>query len=235
MVSPVNVLMDPAGKYLYEADSLHGIRAFRVQADNTLTQNGPDFNDINTQYGAAAIAPDGKTLYASGVSGPQFTPSIRIDHINSDGTLTNMGSVADNAFGMRVAPSGAFLIVFNDAGITTYLIGATGTLTKGASVSSSLSAPIQTAITPNGKNLYLAASVANSNSKSIEQFAVHADGSLTALSPAVVSVGNNPFDIVVTPDGKFLYVVNSADSTLSQFKINADGTLTPLSPPTVPG
>jgi len=225
---PFNTVIDPAGKYMYEVDLHNGIRGFVIAADGTVTQNGPDFKaDLYDFYGTA-IAPDGKMLYVSAGQ----NQGIRLDRINGDGTLTNVGSVSDFANDMTIDPSGPYLIVDSPSGINTYLIGANDTLTKIGSGTANASGTARSAMTPDFKHLYVVGGLV---SDTISQYAINSDGSLTALAPLTVATGKQPLDIVVTRDGKFAYVVNSTDDTISQHKINSDGTLTPLTPANLPG
>jgi DNA-binding beta-propeller fold protein YncE len=86
---------------------------------------------------------------------------------------------------------------------------------------------------PGTHTLYVAAM--DTTGSALYQFNINTDGTLTPLSPASVSAGTTTVSIVVTPDGKYVYVINFSNGNLSQYKVNADGTLTPLSPATVSG
>ena len=59
-------------------------------------------------------------------------------------------------------------------------------------------------------------------------------GELTALSPATVAAQTQPIGVVVSPDGKSVYVAYEGGKTLSQYSRNTEtGKLTALSPATV--
>ncbi len=59
-------------------------------------------------------------------------------------------------------------------------------------------------------------------------------GQLEALSPGSLSVGDDPYDLLVSPLGNYLYVANAGDNTISQYTINfTTGALSALSPVTV--
>ena len=64
----------------------------------------------------------------------------------------------------------------------------------------------------------------------IAQFAVGADGSLSALNPAAVSA-DEPRRLAMTPGGTDLYA--TADDGVLQFNVDADGRLTPKQTPLV--
>jgi 6-phosphogluconolactonase (cycloisomerase 2 family) len=229
---PLELLIDPAGKFLFAIDHNEGIRQFTINANGTLTQNGPDVT--TGQLFAAAITTDGKYLYTSG--GP------RQYRINPDGTLSLIGVLSLSSGteeGMCTNPAGPYLYVTfspragGGGGIDVYTINANGTLTKnGLSVPFSQFA-FQCAVTPDGKYLYVVA--LNTPDNVVAQYAINANGTITPLSPPTVPAGSFTTSVTVSPDGKYLYVTNNKDNTISQFRINADGTLRPLSPPNVNG
>jgi sugar lactone lactonase YvrE len=76
--------------------------------------------------------------------------------------------------------------------------------------------------------------VADNGSGSVSQFGV-SGGGLSALSPSSVSAGQSPFGVVVSPDGKSVYVANAADVTVSEYDVAAaTGALSAKSTATVP-
>ena len=89
-------------------------------------------------------------------------------------------------------------------------------------------APAAATITPDGGFLY----VGNSGSSNLSAFAIcnqvlnscsnptSPDGSLTPVTNSPFSVGLGPSSIVVTPDGKFLFVVNRQSNQVSEFKVS---------------
>jgi len=90
--------------------------------------------------------------------------------------------------------------------------------------------PAQSALDPTGKYLYVADRV----SKTVSQFKTNADGTLSPLAPATVSVALAPFAVLANPKaGSHTLYVGATDNTngaIYQFNINPDGTLSPLSP-----
>ena len=44
-----------------------------------------------------------------------------------------------------------------------------------------------------------------------------ATGLLTALSPATIDTGTNPYDIAISADGKSVYTANYSSNNISQF------------------
>jgi len=66
------------------------------------------------------------------------------------------------------------------------------------------------------------------NASAISSYALLGDGSLSAVSPSVPTLGAATCWLAVTPDGRFVYTSNSGSSTLSGFAIGPNGALTPL-------
>ncbi len=66
-------------------------------------------------------------------------------------------------------------------------------------------------------------------------FSIHpVTGQLEPLAVPTVTVENDPYDLLVSPDGENLYVGNSQSNTVSQFALNPyTGALTALTPATV--
>ena len=78
-------------------------------------------------------------------------------------------------------------------------------------------APQASAMSPNGKFLY----VANRDSNTLAIFAVNeSTGDLT--SAGQVPTGGNPISVAVTPNGKTLYICNYTANTISVYNIDAN-------------
>ncbi|HMH02426.1 MAG TPA: beta-propeller fold lactonase family protein, partial [Terriglobales bacterium] len=108
-------------------------------------------------------------------------------------------------------------------------------LTPGATASVG-TAPSGMAITPDGGFLY----VSNSGSSNVSAFAIcnqvvtscgiptSPDGALTSVAGSPFSAGLGPTSILVTPSGKFLFVVDRQSNQISEYKIaTGTGVLTP--------
>jgi 6-phosphogluconolactonase (cycloisomerase 2 family) len=79
--------------------------------------------------------------------------------------------------------------------------------------------------------------VGNVGDGTISQFSRQADGQLAALSPASISLADEPVALVATPDGHELYVATRSESgsgSIEQFAVAADGSLQPLAPAGLP-
>lgn len=63
----------------------------------------------------------------------------------------------------------------------------------------------------------------------ISSYAVQSNGTLSAISASVPTLGAASCWQAVTPDGRFVYTANTGSSTISGFSIGKNGALTPLS------
>ena len=83
-----------------------------------------------------------------------------------------------------------------------------------------------TALSPDGKFLY----VVNFVSNSVTTFSVQADGMLKLMgsSPRRGESAPDLKDLIVSPNGKFVYALGSGNRQISIFKVNDDHTLTEL-------
>ena len=70
----------------------------------------------------------------------------------------------------------------------------------------------------------------NTGSHSISIFTINFDGSMESLlaNERAVRAGAGPIDLVVTQDGRNLYVLNAADDTIGAFRVHSDGRLNRL-------
>jgi 6-phosphogluconolactonase (cycloisomerase 2 family) len=81
--------------------------------------------------------------------------------------------------------------------------------------------------------------LSNINGKSISEYAIGADGTLSSLNPASVAAGTEPVFLAFDPTGKYAYEANytvdfsNAAGTVSQYAVGTGGQLMPLAPATV--
>ncbi|HEX4037236.1 MAG TPA: beta-propeller fold lactonase family protein [Acidobacteriaceae bacterium] len=186
----------------------------------------------------------------SNVSGPS---SISMYTINSStGTLspTTPATVPTGWFPQEIAidPLGRFVYTANtdDSSVSMFTINqSTGVLTPTTPASVStlipgqiLSIPGFLTVDPAGKFLYVTASL--SDGAAVFMYAINqTTGLLTPVSPATVSTGGIPWQVVIAPSGKFAYVVNnlsggSMTDGVWQYTVSSTtGVLTPNTTATV--
>jgi 6-phosphogluconolactonase len=134
-----------------------------------------------------------------------------------------------------VHPNGKLAWVINERGssITSYQLGASGTLTRGTTIPS-LPANFQGSntgahieLSPSSAVLY----VSNRGHDSIGVYTVNADTGALALVEHEPSRGSAPHDFDVDEQGKLLAAINRKSNTLALFTIAPDGSLSPLGAP----
>jgi YVTN family beta-propeller protein len=156
------------------------------------------------------IAPDGKRAYVS-LSDPSPSPpqgAIGVIDTRSN-TLVATVAVGILPGGVVVAPDGRHAYVPNiqHGGVVSVIETATNAVVDNITVSVPTSRPLEAAITPDGRELYVAINDASPSDQrgavtvvDTEQRAVTANVVLTPCE--------DPAATVITPDGRFVWVLN---------------------------
>jgi len=171
-----------------------------------------------------------------------FTPDLRFAYlaciyagqiatyrVAKDGALTGIGQVGfSDAFGIAIAPNGHTLYVSSaeDSTLAAFRVGADGQLTPLNSVDSGGSTVTRgLAVTPDGRFVYVGhGAPLGAGDNVLTGFALGADGSLQG-QVAEAPNGTSGVDMVITPDGRFLYVAAGGSSRVFGYEIGADGSL----------
>lgn len=205
------------------------------------------------QLGAEEMVTDplGRFAYVANlVSNASDLSTISMYTINpTTGVLspTTPATVHTGWFPQEIAidPLGRFVYTANsdDNSISMFTINqSTGVLTPTTPASAStvvpgniLWQPSFLTVDPTGRFLYLTESL--TNGAAVLMFNIdQTTGVLTPTSPATISVGGWPWQVVVTPSDKFAYVVNNSTGSngsfgVFQFTVNSTtGVLTPNNP-----
>src|SRR5438270_1004224 len=221
------IMSDPAGKFLYMANSGSGtISAFAINAAGDLART--PLSPFNAGAGpqSMAIDPAGKFLY---VANQASAPGVFSGYLfQTNGDLTPLpqpsSATGNNPAALAAHPSGKFLYSANGGSnnITAYAIAADGDLSALGSPVATGSSPIAMAIDPAG-NFLLAAN----NGGTVRVFKIAGDGALVAAG--IAAVGQAPSSIILDPSGTRVYVANSGSNTISGFDLNpVTGALTAL-------
>ncbi len=158
--------------------------------------------------------------------------SISAYKINATtGALTHVKglfSTGTYPYGLAVDPSGKFAYVTNygDNTVSGYSINATtGALKRVAGSPFAVGIePYGLAVDPTGKFVYVANSAyfGQNDDGSVSAFTINAtSGTLTPVFGSPFAAHLYPFDVVVDPKGKFVYVTNRVSDDVSAYKINA--------------
>ena len=200
---PPSIAADPAGRYVYVADSGNGtVSRYAISTNGALTP-------VSTTTLPAGLGPASITTDAAGA---------------------HMYVTAEGACDWDFPPfTGGIITIGGNGGcayLLQYSVGTDGTLT-------SMNPPVVNGvgyptIAPSGRYAYVTNAYTG-----VEEHAINADGTVTQFYAALIATGPGPASIALDPTGKYAYVANSGANYLSQYTINSDGTWTPVNPPTV--
>ena len=188
-----------------------------------LANSDPPF--FLTSPGQVGFTPDGSQLI---VTTKASTSTIDVFRVGPDGRLSSTpvanASATPVPFAFTFTPSGR--LAAGEAGassVTTYVVGADGTLADPKSQSDGQAALCW--IQRVGSYYY----VSNTGSNTISGFTIAADGqpSLVTATGVVAATESGPIDLTSPSEGSFLYA-ETGSGTVDEFAVNADGTLTEL-------
>jgi uncharacterized protein (TIGR03000 family) len=208
------------------------VTGFRLGRDGKLTPIEKSTVEFPADRGPAQVefAPDGKTLAVTSGFQDEDSSAIHAYKVMADGTLKEgegspvMPKGASGTVGFSWSPEGGRIFVSNFRGsaLTVFDIDRTTAAVKqaGGAVGDDEKAACWTAISADGRTLY----VANFVSNSISAFDVGAGGTLKLLGTAKRRAGSSPDtkDIELSKDGKYLYAVGSGAKEVAVFRIGAD-------------
>jgi len=125
------------------------------------------------------------------------------------------------------SPDGQFLVVTEKAtnNIDAFRVQPNGRLGPIVINSSSGAGVFALLFAPNGAAL---ASQTGPPAPAVSSYAVESNGTLSAISANVPTLGTATCWQAVTPDGRFVYTANSGSSSISGYSIGKNGALTPL-------
>ncbi|MGR6919569.1 beta-propeller fold lactonase family protein [[Actinomadura] parvosata] len=252
---PFGSLLAPSGRTFYTADTDDGtVSVFPVGFDGRLHERGRAVPTGQVSPRGLAMTPDGRFLFVSH-GRPAITPEdteppgfVVVFAAGPKGTLSRVGEpvpVERGGLGMSVTPDGRHLYVACEALTSVserqlfgFSIGADGSLTPvPGSPYSAPDVPIGTAITPDGKHLYVTSGGLNVNpdlATKVWGFAIAADGSLKPTPDAPYEAGHGPVGIALTADGRRAYV-STLRAELFTFAVEPDGDLRRIHGPTMTG
>jgi 6-phosphogluconolactonase len=236
---PVLLLMDPAGGFLYVANSgSNNISVFSIDSGSgalTAVANSPFFVGsvpLNMQ-----LTPSGNFLFvtiASPSSGSVVGFSVNAGML-TQASLTPTDGVNPN--GLAIDPSGTHLYAANSGSnsISVFNIGtpsSPGALTavSGSPINVGFLVPVALILDPQGKFLY----VANQGSNNVAAYSINSTTGLpdiltTSTTTGAFATEGSPSFLVADPSGKYLFVGNQGSSAGIQAFGVSSGTLTTLS------
>ncbi|MCK2218275.1 lactonase family protein [Actinomadura sp. ATCC 31491] len=252
---PFGSLLAPSGRTFYTADTEDGtVSVFSVGSDGRLREPARPVPTGQAAPRGLAMTPDGRFLFVSH-GRPAITPEdtgppgfVVVFAVGPQGTLSRIGkpvSVERGGNGMSVTPDGRHLYVacealtsVSDRQLFGFSIGADGSLTPvPGSPYSAPDVPIGTAVTPDGRHLYVTSGGLNVNpdiATKVWGFAIAADGSLRPTPNAPFEAGHGPVGVALSADGRRAYV-STLRSELFTFAVGTNGDLTRIHGPVKTG
>ncbi|HEX3985870.1 MAG TPA: beta-propeller fold lactonase family protein [Acidobacteriaceae bacterium] len=182
-----------------------------------------------------AIAQYGNLVYVLNSAGSGSIVGFRL---GSDGRLQQIDNsttylTASNSGGssLSISPNGTVLAVTERIPnhIDTFGIHPDGSLAPIVVNTSTAPGVFDAAFAPDGKLIVSETGPAGGVDESaISSYSVLADGTLSAVSQSVPTLGNANCWNAIAPNGKWVYVSNAASSTISGFAIGQSGALTAI-------
>jgi 6-phosphogluconolactonase len=244
--SPQSITVDPSHQYAYVTNlSDDTISQYVIQSDGSLAPNTPA--TVATGHGPWAVAVNPSGAWAYVVDSVDNT--ISQFSVNASGALvaTAIAPVATGIepWNVTLSPNGKYVYVADHGiaapggmTISQYAVdAATGALTPLTPATLLTAFPYPGGITVDPTSAY--AYLSNINGKSLSEYGIGTDGTLSSLNPASVATGTEPVFLAFDPTGKFAYEANytvdysAAPGTVSQYSVGTGGQLTPLAPATV--
>ena len=183
-----------------------------------------------------AVAQHENLVYVVNAGGTSNVTGFRLDRTGRlrpiPDSIAFLSTGNSGAASLSFSPDGQFLLVTEKLtnNIDAFHIQIDGTL--GPIVTNPSVGPGAFAVVfaPHGAALVSETGPAGGhNAAAISSYAVAPNGTLSAVSASVPTLGAATCWQAVTPDGRFVYTSNSGSATISGFSIAANGTLTPLS------
>ena len=218
-------------------DRAPNITGFRMDANGALTPVPGSTIEFPAGEGPSQVefSPQGGVLAAT--AGFQSDVKIHAFLVRPDGRLQEgpgspfVAKQVSGTVGFSWTLDGRHLLVSNFRGsaVTVFSVDAkTAEITpKGSPYPNDGGAVCWTTLSPDGKTLY----TGNFAGNSVSAYAVKADGTLSFLgsTPKRGATRADTKDLVVSPDGKHLYVLGPVARQIAVFKIGAKGLPTELS------
>jgi 6-phosphogluconolactonase (cycloisomerase 2 family) len=216
-------LATPAGRFLYIANANHGglqgsISGFAVQSASLLAQIAGSPYPAGTNTSALATDAGNKVLYTANVNG-LFEYAIDPTNGTLQGIAGSPFDTANDSFAsVTVHPTARFVYAISrvTGAVSGFSVDINGALTGSvpnspfptAKPTDASSVPTAVRVMPSGAFLYTA-----NGSNGIYTFAINGDdGSLSLVGNVKANGTSRPYDIVISPDGRFAFATNAGAS-----------------------
>jgi 6-phosphogluconolactonase (cycloisomerase 2 family) len=214
------------------------ITGFRMAKDGSLTPLDNSTIKFHAGHGPAQVefSPDGTMLAVTSGFQDEDSSRIQLFKVQKDGTLKEgpgsplapRGASGTVGFSWDSQSSRLYVSNFRGSAVIVFEIDRQTAAVKqrGEPYGDNEKAACWTAISADGKTLY----VANFVSNSVSVYDVAADGALKLLGTAKRRAGGDPDtkDLEISKDGKYLYAIGSGKREIAVFRIGGDRLLTEL-------
>jgi 6-phosphogluconolactonase (cycloisomerase 2 family) len=180
-----------------------------------------------------AVAQRGNLVYvvnagaASNVSGFRLGAGAKLAPIANSTVFLSTGN--SGASSLAFSPDGTILLVTEKLtnNIDAFAVQSNGTLSAIVINPSAGPGLFAVSFAPNGAAIATETGPAGgTNASAVSSYAVAANGTLTAISTSVPTLGTATCWSAITPNGQFVFTENAGTSTVSGFAIGSTGTLT---------
>lgn len=221
---PKGLISSMDGRFLYSGHRTANVLGQRaVDGNGALSSIGPNINYPTGAPGHAAVTPNGKMLIVASTTNDT---AARFFPIADDGTLStgNTAAIDSNGGGLAISLDGRFLYACSStAGMHAFSLDANSVATPLAGSPYGAIDCTDVAITPNGAMM-----VTVDSSAGIRTYTFGADG-IPVYTSNTLSLGANPREIAMAPDGRAAYVLNigsaSVGGTVMAFSVSPAGAL----------
>lgn len=219
----------------FAGSSIH-TAGFRMRPNGDLSpvrNSRQTLSTLDTAPSTIAFSPDGAKLVIS----ERQTDKIDVFTVNSDGSLSKAtvnNSTGKEPFGLTFTSSGALLVTNAAGSVSSYRLEADNTLTL-VSGESPASGAATCWIATDDRHAW----VSNSVTSNIGGYTIDAGGALTPLGvvatesvseptifPPVNPPTAYPLDLMLSSDGRYLYILYSARGSVIAYKLGDNGALT---------
>ncbi|MGA7749574.1 MAG: beta-propeller fold lactonase family protein [Gallionella sp.] len=231
-----------AGLYAYVANyGSNNVSEYTISS-GVLTPNTAETPTATIAAGSnpfsVTVDPSGEYVYV--VNSGTNPGTISQYSINSDGTLTTLGSTAPQTgttpYSIAVDPVGpyAYVVNYGDGTISEYTISG-GVLSLTATLPAPVSGnnnPASITVDPSGSYVYVANYSSGASTGTVSEYSIGTGGALTPIGS--VTAGSNPISVTVS-GSSYVYVANyssgASTGTVSEYSIGTGGAL--ITPTTV--
>ena len=236
---PLGVAISPDAKSVYVADGgSETVSQYEVGPGGVLSPRAPATVPAGKEPESVAVSPDGRSVYVTNHQGESVSQyDVGAGGLLSPKTPAVVATTGSTPGGIALSPDGKSAYVADSKGfVLQFAIGPGGSLSAlaPARVAAGI-APIAVAVGPDGHSVYVANFTGGEVNGSLSQYGVGAGGALSPKAPATVPTAPKPVRVVVSPDGRSVYVTGGeVNGRVSQYDAGAGGALSAKTPAQVP-